>query len=106
MQGGSSESALYLRASRCRFDVSGRFSCQLACYPGKGARYVRHTDASSSAPDRTVTALLYLNPEWDAQVGNGSALCNSNRVPLLQLYDSIATHGRPVLLLYQAASVF
>jgi hypothetical protein len=29
---------------------------------------VRHTDASASAPDRAVTALLYLNPDWDAQV--------------------------------------
>lgn len=59
----------YLALSYCRYDVSGRCSCQLACYPGKGARYVRHTDASDSAPDRSVTALLYLNPVWDVQVG-------------------------------------
>lgn len=57
-----------------RYDVGGRISCQLACYPGKGARYVRHTDASDSAPDRSVTALLYLNHQWDAQVGPRIAL--------------------------------
>lgn len=55
-------------AVTCRYDVGGRISCQLACYPGKGARYVRHTDMSASAPDRSVTALLYLNPDWDTQV--------------------------------------
>lgn len=52
----------------CRFDVGGRISVQLACYPGRGARYVRHTDASDAVPGRTVTALLYLNTNWDVQV--------------------------------------
>lgn len=44
------------------FDVGGRASIQLACYPGAGARYVRHRDACSSVPYRSVTAILYLNP--------------------------------------------
>jgi hypothetical protein len=44
------------------FDVSGRPSCQLASFPGGGARFVRHRDASASVPYRTVTVLLYLNP--------------------------------------------
>lgn len=44
------------------FDVGGRPSFQLACYPGGGARYVRHRDASASVPYRAVTAILYLNP--------------------------------------------
>jgi hypothetical protein len=56
------------RPAVCRFDVGGRVSVQLACYPGEGARYVRHTDASDAVPGRTVTALLYLNPNWDVQV--------------------------------------
>jgi len=74
-----------------RYDVSGRCSCQLACYPGGGARYVRHTDASDSAPDRTVTALLYLNTDWDPQVQSTMAcvhtVCTSAGVlaPLLLL---------------------
>lgn len=42
-------------------DVGGRPSFQLACYPGGGARYVRHRDASASVPYRAVTAILYLN---------------------------------------------
>lgn len=58
----------------CRFDVSGRCSVQLACYPGAGARYVRHADASTAIPDRTVTALLYLNTEWNTEVSNAQWL--------------------------------
>lgn len=44
------------------YDVDGRFSCQLACYPGGGTRYVRHRDRSASVPYREVTCILYLNP--------------------------------------------
>lgn len=44
------------------YDVGGRVTCQLACYPGGGTRYVRHRDASATVPHRTVTALCYLNP--------------------------------------------
>jgi hypothetical protein len=59
--------------SAAGYDVGGRCSCQLVCYPGSGARYVRHTDASPSAPDRSITALLYCNPDWDCQVREGVA---------------------------------
>ncbi len=48
-----------------RFDVGGGVRCQLTCFPGGGARYVRHSDASPSTPGRSVTALLYLNPSWE-----------------------------------------
>jgi len=44
------------------------FDLQLACYPGDGARYVRHRDAFRvTAPGsrrRRMTAVLYLNPTW------------------------------------------
>lgn len=43
------------------YDVGGRPSIQLACYPGGGACYVRHRDTSASVY-RSVTAILYLNP--------------------------------------------
>ncbi len=55
-----------------RYDVGGRPTYQLACYPGGGARYVRHADASVSCPSRTVTAIVYLTAEWDVQVGFGA----------------------------------
>jgi hypothetical protein len=38
---------------------------------------VRHADASESAPGRTITALLYLNPpDWDPQVSKGLLLAH------------------------------
>ncbi len=37
---------------------------QAACYPGDGARYVRHVDALREDPARRFTALVYLNPGW------------------------------------------
>ncbi len=48
--------------------MGGRCTFQLACYPGGGARYVRHADRSPSAPTRRVTALFYLNPAWRPEV--------------------------------------
>jgi hypothetical protein len=83
-----------LLCAACRYDVGGRISCQLACYPGKGARYVRHTDASASAPDRSVTALLYLNPDWDAQVGSGTvSACGSGSNCTLHICNSLSSCG-------------
>ncbi|KAL4430803.1 hypothetical protein ABPG75_006059 [Micractinium tetrahymenae] len=58
------------------YDVGGRPSVQLACYPGGGARYVRHRDASASVPYRSVTAILYLNSAWEAS--HGGSLCVYN----------------------------
>jgi [Skp1-protein]-hydroxyproline N-acetylglucosaminyltransferase len=48
------------------------FSVQFAVFPGSGERYVRHLDikpdsssSSSSKPQRKITAILYLNKEWE-----------------------------------------
>ena len=53
----------------------------LAYYPGSGARYVRHIDNDPEDPDhnegepglracdRSVTAILYLNPDWEEAHG-------------------------------------
>lgn len=57
--------------------MGGRPTYQLACYPGGGARYVRHADASVSCPSRTVTAIVYLNAGWDVQVGFGAGLVDT-----------------------------
>ena len=107
------------------YDVGGRPSIQLSCYPGKGTSYgesyrpallchecigitlvmpskiswsqqlcgsiswyadvrilvrcsaARHADASGSAPDRTLTAIVYLNDGWDASA-QGGKLCMYN----------------------------
>ncbi|KAG2482984.1 hypothetical protein HYH03_018110 [Edaphochlamys debaryana] len=54
------------------YDVGGKPTFQLACYPSGGARYVRHADASVSCPTRTMTAIVYLNtPEWDPERDGG-----------------------------------
>ena len=45
------------------YDVGGRITAQLACYPGGGSGYVRHSDHSASAPGRTLTAIIYLQDE-------------------------------------------
>ncbi len=45
------------------------------CVPA--GRYVRHCDASASAPGRVITAILYLNPGWDtARDGGQLAIYN------------------------------
>ena len=48
----------------------GRLDCevQLAAY-AEGARYVRHRDALRGRPGRILTAILYLNPEWQPADG-------------------------------------
>lgn len=35
----------------------------LTCYPGGGARYIRHVD-NGNRNGRKLTAILYLNPHW------------------------------------------
>lgn len=46
-----------------------RFEVQLACYPGGGARYVKHKDAFARGPNRRVTAIYYLNADWRPKDG-------------------------------------
>jgi SM-20-related protein len=46
-----------------------RFSVQLACFPGDGARYVRHKDAIAGRGLRRATAIVYLNSGWEPAHG-------------------------------------
>ena len=46
-----------------------RFSVQLACYPGGGARYARHVDALPGDTNRLFTAIVYLNRDWRPEHG-------------------------------------
>ncbi len=45
------------------------FELQLASYPGDGARYALHRDAFRGDPRRRITAICYLNPDWEAAHG-------------------------------------
>lgn len=49
----------------------GRFDVQLAHFPGNGARYVRHRDAfpMSAGENRRLTAIVYLNEDWQPAHG-------------------------------------
>lgn len=53
--------------------VTSRSRPMLACYPGNGARYVRHLDNPGGAGSngRLLTMLVYLNPGWQ-QVDGGA----------------------------------
>ena len=47
----------------------GRFDLQLAWYPGHGEHYVRHVDAFPGQSNRRVTAIYYVNPDWEPAHG-------------------------------------
>ena len=52
-------------------NVASRSKAMCTVYPGAGARYIRHVD-NPDANGRLLTALLYLNPEWEE--GDGGEL--------------------------------
>lgn len=72
--------------------IAHRSKAMVACYPGGGARYVRHCDNSCDSGEgercngRRLTAILYLNENWTQLHGGelrlfppfakGSALCD------------------------------
>ena len=65
----------------------GRDEMQITCYPGHGARYVRHVDNNANN-GRILTCILYANPEWAA--GDGGEL-------RLHLHDSHVVDVAPLL---------
>ncbi|MEZ4265736.1 MAG: 2OG-Fe(II) oxygenase [Myxococcota bacterium] len=40
------------------------FDVQIALYPGRGARYLRHRDTFRGRAERRLTAIWYANPDW------------------------------------------
>jgi SM-20-related protein len=59
----------HIDALRNELNVAAGLDCerstsQLAYYPGTGARYAKHLDAYPGGPERRLTLLLYLNPDW------------------------------------------
>ncbi|XP_066280658.1 egl nine homolog 1-like [Branchiostoma lanceolatum] len=51
--------------------IKGRTKAQVACYPGNGAGYIRHVD-NPGKDGRRITALFYLNKQWDVQTQGGN----------------------------------
>jgi hypoxia-inducible factor (prolyl hydroxylase) len=45
---------------------------QVTCYPGNGARYVKHVDDPHGSRGRVLTLIAYSNPQWEP--GHGGAL--------------------------------
>lgn len=69
---GARFDALRLELNRAAYLGLTRFSLQIALYPGDGEGYVRHRDAFPGSINRKVTAIWYLNPDW--QPAHGGAL--------------------------------
>lgn len=59
-----------------------RYEVQLARYPGGGSRYVRHADAFPGGPNRTLTAIYYLNEGWEPAHGGALRLFREPAPPL------------------------
>ena len=57
-----------------------RFDVQLAHYAGNGEAYGRHRDAFDGAESRRITAILYLNPEWNLDHGGQLRLHTSRAI--------------------------
>ena len=54
--------------------MSHRSRPMLACYPGAGARYVKHVD-NPDGNGRLLTCIYYINAEWQPQHGGELVLC-------------------------------
>jgi len=54
-----------------KYRINGRTHIMVACYPGGGTHYVKHVD-NPNHDGRVVTAIYYLNKEWNSQFDGGS----------------------------------
>ncbi len=74
---------LRLRLNRGAYLGLERFELQAAHYPGAGPGYVRHRDAfvGGPQPNRRMTAILYLNPDWSPAAGGRLRLHHVDRAP-------------------------
>ncbi|XP_068155517.1 prolyl hydroxylase EGLN3 isoform X2 [Drosophila tropicalis] len=53
-----------------KYDIRERTRAMVACYPGSGTHYVMHVD-NPSKDGRVITAIYYLNINWDARESGG-----------------------------------
>lgn len=65
---------LRLQLNELAFLGLRRTELQLAHYPATGAGYQRHRDAFPGDDNRRVTAIVYLNPDWQPAHGGQLAL--------------------------------
>eukprot|EP00088_Acartia_fossae_P000351 TRINITY_DN1013_c0_g1_i2.p1 TRINITY_DN1013_c0_g1~~TRINITY_DN1013_c0_g1_i2.p1 ORF type:complete len:422 (-),score=58.65 TRINITY_DN1013_c0_g1_i2:177-1442(-) len=54
-----------------KYRLNGRTRIMCACYPGGGTRYVKHVD-NPNRDGRVLTAIYYLNKDWDSKEDGGS----------------------------------
>eukprot|EP00753_Platysulcus_tardus_P006720 PLAT14492.1.p1 GENE.PLAT14492.1~~PLAT14492.1.p1 ORF type:complete len:353 (+),score=130.45 PLAT14492.1:78-1136(+) len=80
-------SALSSHTERVRFGKGHNNLClkplesgaMLACYPGGGARYVKHIDNPGGLDGRKVTMLYYLNCDWKPEDGGALRIHRQKR---------------------------
>ena len=51
-----------------------RHEMQCTCYPGNGAKYVRHVDDALQHRSRRLTIICYANPQWEEAHGGALRL--------------------------------
>lgn len=80
--------------------IESRSEAMVTCYPGNGARYIKHCD-NPNRNGRKVTAIYYLNPAW--QPGDGGEL----RVfsPASEHHRDIAPIGDRLIVFFSNARV-
>jgi len=75
--------SLVLKAQReddrilSKYQISGRTNAMVACYPGGGSHYVPHVD-NPNRDGRCITAIYYLNKDWDVTKDGGALKLYSN----------------------------
>ncbi|XP_065225280.1 prolyl hydroxylase EGLN3-like [Planococcus citri] len=53
-----------------KYEIKERTKVMVACYPGKGAHYVKHVD-NPHGDGRVITAIYYLNKDWNRKTDGG-----------------------------------
>eukprot|EP00092_Neocalanus_flemingeri_P005959 GFUD01006417.1.p1 GENE.GFUD01006417.1~~GFUD01006417.1.p1 ORF type:complete len:326 (+),score=97.37 GFUD01006417.1:113-1090(+) len=54
-----------------KYSISSRTKAMVACYPGEGTHYVKHVD-NPNKDGRCITAIYYLNRDWDPERDGGA----------------------------------
>jgi len=63
-----------------KYRIQSRTKAMIACYPGEGTHYVKHVD-NPNKDGRCITAIYYLNKDWDPEKDGGVLKIYSACVP-------------------------